>query len=478
MRLPIAPNRSGCVARGRCCYTPRLEASNPPVKVTLERLPESRVQLDIEVDDERLEKSLDVAYKRVANRARIPGFRPGKAPRRIVERMIGREGLIREALDQLVPDVYNEVLESEDVDAVDQPDLEIVEIDPVRFKATVPVRHSVELGDYKSIRVERDSTEVTDEMIDEQVEMLRRRFATQVPVERPVHWDDHLIGDVVSTIEDEPFVEDTDAEFALREGSVLLLPGLAEAFIGMSAGDEKVVELEIPDDFQVERFRGKTAKFTLTLKDVKEEELPEIDDDLAQEVNEGEFPTLEALRERIRNDIGEQSNQAADAKLQSEAVDKMVEIATMEYPRVYVDREVDAMIRDSVGNNRDAYLEHLGRLGQSEADYRASLEEDAEKRVKRSLVLSKIAEVEELDVTDEDVDAELDRIVAPAGDEADKLRDLFNNDEGRATIRRNVLSDRTLSRIKELVAGDAPAAAAKPNDESPEGDGKESEEAE
>ncbi len=448
------------------------------MKVTLERLPESRVLLDIEVDDERLEKSLDVAYKRVANRARIPGFRPGKAPRRIVERMIGREGLIREALDQLVPDVYNEVLESEDVDAVDQPDLEIVEIDPVRFKATVPVRHKAELGDYKSIRVERDSTEVTDEMIEEQVEMLRRRFATQVPVERPVQWDDHLIGDVVSTIDDEPFVEDTDAEFALREGTVLLLPGLAEAFIGMTAGEEKSVELEIPDDFQVERFRGKIASFTLTVKDVKEEELPEVNDDFAQEVNEGEFPTIEALRERIRNDIGEQLNQAADAKLQSEAVDKMVEIATLEYPRVYVDREIDAMIRDSVGNNRDAYLEHLGRLGQSEEEYRASMEEAAQLRVKRSLVLSNIAEVEGLAVSEDDVDAELDRIVAPAGDEADKLRELFNNDEGRATIRRNVLSDRTLSRIKELVAGDAPAAAKPAKEEPTTEDGKESEEAE
>ena len=145
------------------------------MKVTLERLPESLMQLDIEVDDDRLEKSLNAAYKRLATKNKIPGFRPGKAPRAIVERMWGREGLIREAIDRLVPDVYNEAIAAEDVEAIGQPELEILEFDPVRFKATVPVRPTMKLGDYGAIRVEGEPVEVTDEMLDEQLTSLRRR---------------------------------------------------------------------------------------------------------------------------------------------------------------------------------------------------------------------------------------------------------------------------------------------------------------
>ncbi|MGH2633228.1 MAG: trigger factor, partial [Tepidiformaceae bacterium] len=160
------------------------------MKVTLERLPESRVQLDIEVEPERVAKSLDAAYRRLASKARVPGFRPGKAPRNLTERYIGQDRLMNEAIDKLLPDVYNEALESEDVDAIAQPELQKVDLDPMRFTLTVAVRPTVELGDYHAIRVDAEPVEVTDEMVNEQLELIRKRYATQVPVERPVQWGD------------------------------------------------------------------------------------------------------------------------------------------------------------------------------------------------------------------------------------------------------------------------------------------------
>ena len=438
------------------------------MKVTRERLPESRVVLDIEVDSERLEKSIDAAYKRVSKNARIPGFRPGKAPRQIVERMVGREGLIREALDELVPDAYGQALEQEDVHPVAQPELEIIELDPVRFKATIPVQPTVELNDYRSVRVEREPVEVTDEMVAEQLEMLRQRFATQVPVERPIQWDDVVIGDVVASVEDEPFVEDRDAEFTVREGQTLLVEGLAEAFIGMSRDEEKEIDLDLPEEFPIERLQGKTAHFVLTVKDVKEEQLPELDDDFAQEVNADEFPTLDALKERIRNDIEEQMNRAADSKLQQEAIDKMVEIATLEFPRVMVDREVDELVRENLGNDRDRYMDYLTRIGQSEEEYRASMEEAAETRVKRSLVLLHLSEAESIEVSDEEIEAELDKLVEPAGEEAPKLREMFSTEEGKGTIRRNLLSEKTLARVKEIATLESEASDQAKGEEPPE----------
>jgi trigger factor len=428
------------------------------VKVNVERLPESRVQLDIEIDAERLEKSLNSAYKRVAGKARIPGFRPGKAPRPIVERLIGREGLIREALDTLVPDVYNEAIEAESVEAVAQPDLEILEIEPVRFKATVAVRPTVELGDYKSVRVTREPVEVTGELVEEQILGVRRRLATHVPVERPVQWDDILIADVFAEVDAEPFVEDNDAEFVLREGQTLLLPGLSEQFVGMTRGEEKTCDLPIPEDFQVERFQGKTATLKITLKEVKEEQLPDEDEELAQQVDE-KYETMDALREAIREDIQRHLDRDADAKLQQEALDKMVEVAALEYPRVYVEREIDGLINETLGNNRQNYLDYLSRLGQSETDYRATVAEAAERRVRRSLVLGALSEAEAVEVTDAEVDAELDKLVAPAGEDAGRLRELFASAEGAATIRRNLVTERTLERLRAIATADGGAPA-------------------
>lgn len=433
------------------------------MKVTLERLPESRIQLDIEVEPERLERSLDAAYKRVAARTRIPGFRPGKAPRNVVERMVGREGLIREALDKLVPDIYNEAIEAEDIDAIDQPQLEIVELEPVRFKATVPVRPTVSIDGYLDIRVEKETPEVTDEMVAEQIMLLRRRHATQAPVDRAAQWDDILIADVKGEAEGETFVQDEDAEFALREGQNLLVPGLAEAFVGMSKGEEKTVELEIPEDFQLERLQGKKATFTLNLKEVKEEQLPEEDDEFANMVNADEFPTLDALTERIRTDLETSLKEQAESKFRAEAVDKLVELAELEYPRVLVEHEIEHLVNENTGNDRDAYVAYLQQIGRTEAEFREQFREAAEARLRRSLVLSQLAEEEGIKVSNEDVESELDRLSAPLGEQADQFRQLFASQDGVSTIARNLLSQKTLDRLAAIAAGeagDAPDGAA------------------
>lgn len=424
------------------------------MKVTLERLPESRVQLDIEVDSERLQRSLDAAYKRLAARTRVPGFRPGKAPRAMIERHIGRDRLMNEALDKLVPDVYNEALETEDIDAIAQPELDKLELDPVRLKFIVPVRPTVGLGDYRAIRVEHEPVEATDGMVEEQLNLLRRRYAVQVPVERGARWDDILTGDVVGEIDGKPFVRDEDAEFPLREGQVLLIPGLTEAFQGMKKGEEKAVDLTIPDDFSAEDYRGKTATFTLTIKEVKEEQLPDLDDEFANQVNADEFPTLDALRERIRHDILESLEEGEKARFRSAAVDKLVALATLEYPRVMVEREIDHLVSDSVGNDHQAYHSYLARVGRSEAEYRESLREAAETRLRRGLVLGELAEAESIDVTPEEIEAELERLIAPMGDDAARFREMFSSPQGVETIRRNLTTQKTLDRVAAIANGD------------------------
>ncbi|MCC6381071.1 MAG: trigger factor [Dehalococcoidia bacterium] len=435
------------------------------MKVTLERLPESRVLLEIEVDEDRLSRSLDAAYKRLAPRARVPGFRPGKAPRPMIEKALGRARLMDEALNKLIPDAYNEALASEEVDAIAQPELEIVEIEPVRFKATVPVRPTVSLGDYRALRVDKEETAVTDEMVAEQLLLLRRRHALHVPVARPVQWNDVLIADVRGTVDGDPFVEDEDAEFALREGQLMLVPGLAETFLGMSKGEEKQAELPIPADFRLERLQGKTAAFVLHVKEVKEEQLPDEDDEFASSVNAEEFPTFAALEERVRTDLEKAHDDEAEAKLRNAAVDRLVAGAALDFPAVLVEREIDHLVQESTGNDVNAYRTYLQRVGRTEAEYREALRETATQRVCRSLVLNQLAADEQLDVSGDEIEQELDRLSSTMGAEAERFRQLFTSPQGIGSIGRNLMSQKTLDRLAAVVKGEAPelpAPAAEP----------------
>ncbi len=448
------------------------------MKVTLERLPESRVLLDIEVDQERLEQSLQVAYRKVASKAKIPGFRPGKAPRHIVERAIGREGLIREALDQLVPDVYNDVIKEHDVDAIDQPELEIVDIEPVRFKATVPIRPTVDLGEYLAIRVPTEELTFDESEADQHILRIQRQNATHVPVEREAQYNDQVIASVHGTVEREAtdedaaeaddmevdgdrltFVKDDDAEFALREGSEILVPGFVEAVLGMKPGETREFELAVPEDFRVERLGGKTAKFVIELKELKEEQLPDTDDEFATTVNPN-FETFQQLRDDIVRQLRERAEAEASQKYQSDVIDALLEAATIEYPRVMVNHEIDHVVKDATGTDFANYRTYLQRVGRSEEEFRETFREAAELRVKRGLVLGKLAEVENIEPTTDDVATEIERMFAELGEEDARLRPLFDSDSGRDTVRRDLLNRWTLDRLVEIAKGETVSSPA------------------
>ncbi len=440
------------------------------MKVTLERLPESRVQLDVEVDQERVDKQFEAAYRRLAPKARIPGFRPGKAPRQLVERHLGRDRIMAEALDRLVPDVYNEVIDTETVDAVAQPVLDKVDLDPVRLTFTVAVRPTVELGDYRSVRVEPLPVEVTDADVDQQVQALRKRHATIVPVDRPAQWDDWITANVKAVVEDDEFIGDEDVEFPIREGSELVVAGLAEAIHGMAKGETKTLQIEMPDDFQLERVQGKTAEFTVTVSEVKEEQLPTEDDELAGLVNAEEFDSLDALKERLRADILAARQGEEDQRFRTAAIDQLVSGATIEYPEVMVEHEIDHVVKDMTGSEMSQYAAHLQRIGRSEAEFKEQFREAAVERLKRGLVLAKLTEVEAIDATEEDVQGELQKLTASMPEEdGARFRDLFTSNEGLDSIRRNIISQRTMERLATIARGeatdDAPAAAAAPEEE-------------
>lgn len=427
------------------------------MKVTAERIPESQVLLEIEVDPERVERSIERASRKVANRVRIPGFRPGKAPRSVVERLMGRDALLREALDELVPDAYREALEQQDISPIDQPSIELVQLDPLIFKATVPVQPTVELGEYRSIRVPREPVELNEALVDQTLENLRRRYATLEPVDRPVQAGDYVRADVRAEVDGETLLDQKDAEFPVREDVLVSLPGLAAGLVGAEKGAEREFSHQVPEDADQERFRGKTIRYRVTVHDVKEERLPDLDDEFARQVGDG-FETLEALRSRIRDDIRQAAEDEAEARYRDQVVGKLVEQARLEYPPILVERELERLIRDRTGQAQDLQT-YLRQTSMTEEELRRQLEPEARLHVERSLVLGKLAEAEQVTVDEAEVDAELDRMAASAGPQGEQLRQIFDTPNGREAVRRSLLTRKTLDRLAEIAsAGGAPAA--------------------
>ncbi|MCC6238385.1 MAG: trigger factor [Dehalococcoidia bacterium] len=429
--------------------------------VTTERLPRSLVALQIEVEPDRVEASLEKAAKRVARQVRIPGFRPGKAPRNIVERTVGRPALLQEALDELLPAVYNEILESESIDAIDQPEFDLESMEPLVVKAKVPVRPTVDITGYKDLRAPRAEATVQESDIERALTNLRRRFATLEPVDRAVEWGDTVRADVTVQAEGqvEPHVEE-DAEFRLEEGTVISLPGFQEALLGRERGGPYEFDITLPEDFSAEELRGKQAHYVVTIHEVKQEILPDLDEEFVTSLDEG-FESVEQLRERIEGQVRQQADQASLALYHDEIVDLLVATADLDYPEVLVTREVDRMIDEQsnhASHTQEGLDQWLASIGHTEAELRAELEPQADNHVRRALAIGELMRQEDLEVSDADIDARLDELVsnmigvdAPA-ESRERIKELLNTDAGRSQMKSDLATKAALARLVEICS--------------------------
>jgi len=446
-------------------YNSNLEALAGTVKVSAQKIPDSQVVLEIEVEPERVDKALDRAYRQLVTRTKVPGFRPGKAPRAMLERYLGRDALLRQALDRLVPEVYQEAARQEDVEPIDLPELEVVTTEPLVVKATVPVRPTVDLGDYRQVRVPREPVEVPQERVEQALEGLRHRYAVLEPVDRPAQWGDILRADVAGTVGDVAIVDQKDAEFQLREGQTVSLPGLAERLLGLAKGVETEVEVPVPADFVDPKVAGGTARYRVLIHEIKEEKLPALDDSFARQVGES-FPSLAALRERIESDMRQVEEEEALHRYHDQVLAALEERATLEFPPVLAEREVERLLRDervassgragraASGPDVERYLREQGR---SEEELRQELKPLALERVRRSLILTQVAEAENIDVSDAEVDQEVETLVSSAGPQAEEVRRFFAGADGREAIKRRLLTRGTLDCLVGIASSESAA---------------------
>ena len=430
--------------------------------VTAERLPRSLVSIEIEVEPERLEASMKKVVRKVAKEVKIPGFRPGKAPREIVERAVGQPLLLQEAIEELLPEVYSEALESEDIQPIDQPEIELKSTEPLVVQATVPVRPTVDVGDYGSLRVPRPESTTSDEEIEEALTELRRRFATLEPVDRAVGWGDTVRVDVTVSVDgqEEPHVEE-GAEFAVTEGGVVSLPGFLDGLIGLERGGPHEFSFALPDDYQAEELAGKMASYAVQLHEVKQEVLPELDDDFARSLDEEGVENLEQLQARVQEGVRAQIEAEAEADYRDEIVDLLLATAELDYPEVLVEREIDRLVDEQsqhAAHEREDFERWLEAIGRTEDEVRDALREQADLIVRRGLALAEFAQQEELSVSDEEIEQELNALTDQmAGDSTDleqraQVRALFDTPQGRASLHDRMVTQRAIERLVEIAS--------------------------
>ena len=438
------------------------------MKVTTERIPEAQVVLDIELDDERVERSLNQAARRLSQRYRIPGFRKGKAPRQVVELALSVDAVFEEAAERLVPQALQEAMESEGLDPVAPPQVEITGRGPVTLRATVPLPPTVEIGDYRSIAVERPESEYSEELVDEQVLTMRRRYAVLEPVERPPQFDDQVTADIHAVVDDEELVGETGADLHLREGQTLAVPGFAERLIGLEIGVEHEFEIDVDEDWDDEQVAGKTVSFRVTIHEVKEEDLPDPDDDFAMEVSD-EFETFADLRGQLSERLREQTDQRVKEQLRQSVLQAVIAKATLEYPPALVEHEVEHMRQDfarQMGQDPATFL-------RDEGDERAdalldSFRAQAHDRVITTLVLDEIIKAEQIEVTDEEVEVDLQPLIAqlaaaPAAQRPD-------DEQLRANIRARLVRERTVERLEQIAVANHAAGLGGDDEEGGESD--------
>ena len=442
----------------------------------------STVQLQIELPPDRLDRALDVAVRALARRTRIPGFRPGKAPRPVLERHLGPGVVLDEAVDHLMQDAYREALLKEDILPLTNADVEVVQAEegkPLIFTATVPVRPDVTLGDYRNFNFQPEIDTIDDARVDQVVEELRDQNATLAAVDdRGATEGDYAVISFVGTKDGQPFEGGTSERMPLILGQERLIPGFETNLTGLGVGQTKDFDITFPEDYGEPALAGQPAHFSVELKELREKIQPDLDDDFAASL--GDFDSVDALRRDIQSRLEANATDRARHQFADKIIEYAVANATVDLPDVLIDQEVEVMHDEFKGTlarqgiSEEAYLKAVDKTSE---DVHGEFRPGAERRAKTLLVLSKVADTEGLEVPDADVEAEVARSRARyAGD--DRLLSYFDSERGRGFIRSTLRRSRVVEQlIDEWLAAhpehpplihleDAPGSVAVAGDES------------
>ena len=436
-----------------------------------------QLALKVEVAQERVEQELRKAARKLAGQYRIPGFRKGKAPYHIVTQYVGLPALFDEFIEELGQEVYRTAIEQEKIEPYAVAALDIETLEPLTYSFVVPLEPEIDLGDYRSLRVEEEEPVIDEAEIDEQLEAAREQYSAWADIDRPSQYGDTLTIDIKSVIvpadgeddggtDDAPdgeqtvVLDETDWDVTLDPDNPMDPPGLDDALLGLSPGDEKEVTLSWPAESQ-SIYAGKQALFQIKVHKIQSLEKPEMNDELAQLIGP-DFNTLEDLRNSIRAEMIEAKKAEADESYMEKTLDALVEQSTMVYPPVVVEDQIDAMVNEFDRQLRqygiDGVSNYLSQIGQSMEEYRESLREQAEIAARRNLIISELYQLEGLEATDEDVEERIQSMFgdvdAEHAEAAEAYRNMMRSDAGRSILGSQILQQKALERLLAIARGE------------------------
>jgi trigger factor len=402
-----------------------------------EKLEGNEGVLTFEVDAEKFNAALDEAFKKVVKNVQIPGFRKGRIPRVIFEKRFGVEALYQDAIDIILPDAYRAAVDETGIEPVDRPEVDVEQIEKgknVIFSAKVTVKPEVKLGEYKGLEVEAVNTEVTDEDVEKELKSLQERHAELVVKEDGAVEDgDTAVIDFEGFVGDEAFEGGKGENYSLVIGSGSFIPGFEDQLIGKKAGEDVEVNVTFPEDYHAENLAGKEATFKVKIHEIKSKVLPELDDEFAKDADD-EVETLDELKAKIRTRLENQRKEDAENTKRETLINKATENAEIDIPEVMVDNELDRMLQEFEQNlqMQGINLEMYQQItGQDKDALKEQMKDDARKRVQTSLTLEAIANAENLEVTDEDLENEWNRMAEMYNMEAEQIKQILgNNVEG------------------------------------------------
>ncbi|EFM09273.1 trigger factor [Paenibacillus curdlanolyticus YK9] len=424
------------------------------MKATWEKIDTNLVSLNVEVGAEQVTEALDKAFKKVVQKVNVPGFRKGKVPRGIFESKFGVESLYQDAIDIILPDVYAAAVTEAGILPVDRPEIDVEQFakgQTFKFTAKVTVKPEVKLGDYKGLEVPSAEAVVTEEELNEELNRLQQRHAElNVIDEGTVESGDTAVIDFDGSVDGVAFEGGKSERYSLEIGSGSFIPGFEDQVIGMGTGDFKDVEVSFPESYHVADLAGKAAVFKVKLHEIKRKSLPALDDEFAKDVSE--FETLAEYKQDLENNLKERKAKENEATRETAVVEKAAEAAEIEIPQAMVNTETDYMLKDfenrlrMQGMNLELYFQFSG---QNEAALREQMRGDAEKRVRNNLVLEAIAKAEGIEVSEEDVNAELETLSKAYNRPADELRDIFSRNGNLENLKEDVSLRKTIKFLLE-----------------------------
>ena len=434
------------------------------MKVTRDKIENSQAFLTVEMEPPEVEASLEAAYQRLVKRTNVPGFRKGKAPRAMLERYLGKESLLEDALNKLIPRACEDALKEQEIEAFARPAVEITQTEPLIFKATVPLRPTVKLGDYHSVRLKPEPVASTKKEVASVIERLRHQQATWEPVEREIGFNDLVVFDIESTASGKPFINQKGAQYQVIENYPAPLPGFAEQLVGIKRDEEKEFKLQTPKDYPDKELADKEASFKIRVSEVKQERLPELNDEFAKGIDP-KFKTLSSLRKQVTDNLKIRAEEKAKQGFEEKVIDAVVNLSEVEFPPVLVEMEVSHLFNQQLRHWQESgrgLEDYLASINKTEEKLREELRPLATKRVTRSLVLDKISEEEKFEISDSEIDSEIEDMTKGAAEgKGGELKKLLNTPQSRESIKQFLVRRKTIQRLVDIARGSGAGSAKK-----------------